>query len=192
MKNHRFDELLREAFAFHASMVRHYNGIRTASTLFRKAAYRFATKILEIEETSHNEFLNYFGNDPAAYQQWMDEHFDPIEQLGDNRRDLLRSIKEGMTEKQYLEHGRLWGPSRRAAAPRNPAHVDPEAAKAVTDGMTDAEKAEYYRTLCQAQATEITQLRHDLAVVRDELDRMKTTVDRVERIMQSRKRKTAE
>lgn len=40
-------------------------------------------------------------------EEWMDEHFLPIEQMGDDRHKLLHSIAEGMTEKDYVDHGPL-------------------------------------------------------------------------------------
>lgn len=191
METKRFDHLVRNMLTAHAAVVRHYNSIRTSIPLFRRAAYRFAARLLEIQKKHHNEFLDYVRTHGVDVDTWTNQHFDPIEQLGDDRRNLLRCIEEGMTEKDYIRDFKLWGPKKRRAERQPVAHVDGEAAKAATTDMSDVERAEYFKTLCEAQASEIKQLRKDLAVAIDECDQLKKDFGRLERIVEARKRKTA-
>lgn len=189
MKANRFDHMWHSAIAHHAAMVKHYNGMRNAVQRFRKAAYAFACDVLAIQKEHHNEFLAVVPDVDA----WMDEHFDPIEQMGDDRRVLLKNIQDGMTERQYVKDFRLWGPRKRAAATASAKHVakvDAKEAETTVARMTVPAQAKHFRSLCEAQASTIRQLEHDLAVALEELDQLKRDIGKFERSL-ARRRKSA-
>lgn len=178
----RFDHLWRDALKWHSYMVKHSNGMMTAVRLFRRAAYRFAQTVILMQEHCHNEFVQFAANTGFDVTVWMDEHFGPIEDLGDDRRTLMANIKAGMTEKQYIEQGRLWIVRRRVKAPTKAAHVDIED-QPVTEPMTIEEKLDHAATENAALRSEVRQLRRDLAIALDENERLTKTVSKMQKLL---------
>jgi len=178
----RFDHLWRDAIKWHAVMVKHANGIQTAVRLFRRAAYRFAVAVLLIQKHCHNEFVQFAVNSGFDLNAWLDDHIDAIEQLGDDRRTLMASIEQGMTEKEYLAQGRLWIVRKQIKNPSKIARVDIES-KPATEQMTSDEKLDYLFTENQALRSEVRQLRRDLAVALDQNDRLSKAVTRADKLL---------
>ena len=198
MNVQRFDHLLHDALAGHTAMVRHFNAAARSIQLFRRSAYRFAVAVLAIQKNYHNEFLGFARTNNLSIDQWLDQHFDPIEQMGDDRRNLFRCIEDGMTERQYVAHFTMWGVNKRAAPKDRVAHVDTKAATTVTSNMTDAQRADHFKKLYEAVAGELTHVRRDLvektrdiARMLSEFEKLKKQYARIERLVWDRKKKTA-
>ena len=190
MSDKNFNHLWHDALSQHASAVRHANGAASATKLFRKAAYRFAAVMIEITEKHHNEFLTMCNSSGVDIQAWKDKHFEVIEQMGDDRRNLIRAIKDGMTEKDYLAQGSLWSVRRRVAETRKVAQADTESTPKL-DAMTDAERATFQRKQADAFRSECIQLRRDNALLVREVDQQKKVIARIERSVQSLRKKSA-
>ncbi len=189
-KTRRFDHVLRDAITQHAAMVRHFNAIKRSIPLFRRAAYRFACNVVEIQKNWHNEFLDYVKTHSIDIDRWMDERFDTIEQFGGDRRQLLRSIEEGMTEKEYVKQFTLWDAKKRLVkAEARAAAGDRHAADAVTADMTDAERANYYKKQYEALVTEVLELCKDLGRAKTQNEQLEKDFARLERIVEGRKKK---
>lgn len=181
--NERFDHVMNRMLTHHAVVVRHYNAIRNALPAFRRAAYRMAADLIVIQDHHFNEFVEYVQTHKMDVDAWLDEHFGPIEQLGDDRRRLLQNIKEGMTEEEYVRDFRLWGPKRRLSAPTAPAPADLSAAAPQRDEMDIDELVGYQRKTIEALKSEVRQLRRDLAVALDEAAYYKKQLAKVERVL---------
>lgn len=187
MSDKRFDHVLHKLLADHAAVVKHYNGARTAMRLFRKAAYRFASGWLILQKQHHNEFLAFAKNSNIDVTEWMDEHFAPIEEAGDNRQQLLKSIEDGMTEAEYVKQGHLWGVRKRSAA-SNTAKAD-TGTKISEDSMSDQERVACYKSKLGAAISELKQLRRDNAMLLREVERLQSACARIERMAATRNKK---
>lgn len=189
-KTRRFDHVLRDMITQHAAMVRHFNAIKRSIPHFRRSAYRFASFLIEAQKNWHNEFVNYVKTHDIDFDRWMDEHFDVIEQLGGDRRQLLRSIEEGMTEQQYIKQFNLWGAKKQLAkAEARAGAADKHASQAVTADMTDAQRADYYKGQYNALLTENVDVRKQLTTVTIQLEQLEKDFARFERIVEGRKKK---
>ncbi len=92
----------------HAKLLKQFSSVRSAVTFFRGHAFDFASAVIEIREKWHNEFLKEVASSKLNVDAWMDEHFGPIEDMGDSRKALMAAIKEGMTKKEYVAQGPVW------------------------------------------------------------------------------------
>lgn len=188
MTTQRFDHVWHRMISDHASLVRHYNGARTAMRLFRKAAYRFAKGWLDLQANYHNEFLEFAKTSCFDVTEWMDEHFAPIEEAGDNRQVLLGSIQDGMTETEYVKQGHLWGVKKRASSKSVLARADLEKSVDETD-LVHAELVAMLRKKFDAAVSEIRQLRRDIAALIQENEQLQRGYDRINRVVQKQKKK---
>jgi hypothetical protein len=191
MTEQRFDHLWRETLTNHASMVRHANGARTALRLLRRAAYRFTVKILEIQDRYPNEFVAHATSTNKDVEDWMEEHFAPIESFGDDRRQLMCNIRDGMTEREYIDQFTAWGPKKRARERTPPLKVDTIANLTAADSRSDAEKINQFGEHLEAVISENRELRRDNARLLRENEQLRKDFDRLDRLVQSRKRKIA-
>lgn len=103
-----FNKLWHDAITFNAIMCKHASGIVNGVRMFRINSYRFAKTVLALRKLHHNEFLNMVTSSGMTIDQWMDDKFGPIEEMGGSRKDLLKSIEEGMSEKEYIAQGSFW------------------------------------------------------------------------------------
>lgn len=192
-KEKRFDHLLREAISYHARMIKQSNDHVGLVQRLRRTAYKFAVTVLELRKDWHNEFLAFCETNKMSVDEWMDQHFEPIEQMGDDRRNLLTMIEEGMTEAEYVRQFRMWGVKKRASDKPTTAiaHADLKAESAITERLSDAEQATYYKKQYGAVVSELRQLRRDLATTLDELDRFKKGYERMERAIKVKAKKSA-
>ncbi len=190
MSNERFDHLWNRMLGDHTAMVGHYNGTRNSMRLFRKSAYRFAVGLLYIQKHHHDEFVKFARSNGADIDVWLNDHFAPIEDMGDHRLRLLRAIEDGMTEKQYVADGPAWLAKRGTRKPTT-ANVDLTTTDKVNDQRSDAEKLTDARATVKAMKSELIELRRNHAIIAKENDRLTTIVNRLERSIRSWKAKTA-
>jgi len=190
MDTPRFDPLWRSLLTSHAGMVRHANGMRTAARLFRQSAYRFASALLTIQKHHHNKLLDQVQSTGATLDDWLDEHFEPIEQMGGDRRRLLADIEAGMTEAQYVEQFDVWGIKKRATTRSQPAKADTES-KVEVDTLPLEDQVTFLKKTLEASQSELRQLRRDNATLLRDNEQLRADFARLERLVSRRQRKTA-
>ncbi len=186
----RFDHLLKRAFDSHTTMVGGANNIRKMTRTYRRAAYRFAASVLLIEKHWHNEFLAHLASEKTSVDDWFESHFEVIEQMGDDRRNLWKAIEDGMTEAQYVDQGSLWLIKNKVRTPDKVSHVDVDAAELDTSKSPE-EQVKDLVAVKRSQATEIRELRRDNARLLQECERLQKAFDKLDRIISARKKKTA-
>jgi len=174
----RIDPLWHKALALHSSMVKHANGMRNTVRLFKRAAYRFTKVIMEIQENHHNELLDLVKSAGSDIEGWMEEHFEPVEMMGDNRRDLMANVKSGMTEEQYVAQFTSWGPRKRAAERPAPAKADTTTPR---DKRSDSEKLADQGKLIAALKSENRELCRDNALLLADSKQLRAEFDRLEK-----------
>jgi len=180
----RFDHLMAEAQSLHRLCIKHLNNISEHMRHARRAAYRFARKMMEIEEQCHNEFLDFVMTHKLDIDAWMDERFAPIEQVFNQDRQVLSAnIRAGMTEKEYLKHGDLWTIHReRVHAVRVP--VDIEATEP-SEPLTPEQAAAYWKTMAESLVGEVRELRRRERALCAELDLVKRRVANLTKIFKT-------
>ena len=191
-----FDKLWREIVTNEALMVKHFNGARNAFRLFRRTAYRFAKGVLIAQEHLHNELIEMVHSTGMDLDTWMDQKFYVIEQAGDDRRRLFSAIKEGMTEREYIEQGPVWLVRRHTKKSAGQAkHVEADISAPVpTEPMSDTEQIALLTAQLDAAKSEIRELRKlrkDLAIALAEIDRLRTLVSRMEKMILASKQKAS-
>lgn len=186
----RFDPLWRSLLSNYAGMVRHTNGMRTAARLFRRSVYRFASALLNLQKHHHNRLLDEVQSTGLTLDDWLDEHFEPIEQMGGDRRRLLADLDAGMTEAQYVEQFNAWGIRSRATSRAQPAKTDTES-KAVVETLPLEEQVTFLKKVLDASQSELRQLRRDNATLLRDNEQLRADFARLERLVSRRQRKTA-
>lgn len=179
MNDKRFDHLISEANRQHSLMVKHSNGLTNLVRLLRRSAYRFAVAVLEIQKNCHNEFLDYCRSRGVSIDDWMEEHFGPVEAMGDHRRKLFDNIEQGMTEKEYVDQFTIWGVRQRqtAATGNRRAKADLDAAPPVA--ATPAEREAFMVAQMEAAKSETRELRRELREARADIARLITENERL-------------
>jgi hypothetical protein len=190
----RFDHLWRKADEAYDQFTRRRNDARRAIRQARRYAYRFAKNILLIQEHWHNEFLAQVASAGMDVDRWLDEHFDPIEQMGQTRTQLFADIRDGMTEKQYVAHGNLWGPKKRATATGDmlttsdtPTKVDLDS-KVSTDDLSVEQKLAFYEQRIAALEAELRESRQDRAFLAAALEEANRREAKMERVLRSKRK----
>ncbi|MCO6436509.1 MAG: hypothetical protein J5J06_05430 [Phycisphaerae bacterium] len=177
----RFDHLLASCLKHHAEVVRYANGVRTSLQRHRRAAYRFARDLIEIQQHHYNDFVRWVLTEGVDLDGWMDKYFDPIEQLGGDRRSLLSAVQNGMSEKEYVKLGVFAVAGSRKKAP-SIARVDIDAEQPSTvPDETPEQRAERFQTLYEAARTEIRQIRKDFNELKTEVEIWRKTAEKVQR-----------
>lgn len=146
--------------------------MRATHRAWRRAAYRTAKLLLEGQSFFANELLAHFGGDVDAQATFINECFDPIEDMGETRSELAKAIGEGMTEKEYVAQGIISRVRRRAIEPSKTAHVPIRASKS-----KDCDLAAENRSL----ASEVRELRKDNTRLAEKLDSLERQIKRVYR-----------
>jgi hypothetical protein len=182
----RFDHLMSEVNRLHALCVKHLNDLARNMYWARKAAYRFARKVMEVEENHHNEFLDYIAVHELDITSWMDEHFAPIEQtFNQDRRVLFANIRGGMTEKEYIKHGDLWTIHKeRIHAVRPRADID---APIAGEELSIEERYASLNARYDAVVAELRDLRRKFAIVGGQLELAERKVGNLTKVFTNKK-----
>lgn len=104
----RFDHWWKQANESWTRFRRHYNVVQRITKAARCDAYQFAAALLAMQTKWPGELLNMVKSEGVTLDDWIDERFALIEDLGESRKNLLDAIGRGMTEKQYAQEGPMW------------------------------------------------------------------------------------
>ena len=172
----RIDKQLRNMLTHHQNMLRHLNGAKRAWRLFRRSAYRFAVQVMELQEKTHNEFLEFVAGTNMSMQQWLDEHFAIIEQSpnGESRTELFAAIREGMTEREYVDKGMLWNAKAqsKSEAGATPGSGEAVADRSVLDNATPEEKISFLESAYESHRSQLRDLRRTVRDLQRNLARV--------------------
>jgi len=101
------DNLFRECLDLVEVAKRHASSALAGRQRCRRILYRLARKYLGLARHNHNWLMGQaarVGGIDALLDQW----FAPLELFGENYRDLLADVSNGMSERQFLASGARW------------------------------------------------------------------------------------
>ena len=183
VKNERFDHVLMSLRSNQANMVRHFNNLRNTTRMFRKAVYRFASDLINMEKHHHNKFLDIVKSEGVTLKKWYDDSFEILERMGERRSDLLKSIADGMTEKDYITQGPVWSVRKRSKDSRVGKTNEKQASDAITRAkpLPASKRLPIVMKQYKALKSEIRELKRDNAILLEENCQLIKVIERVER-----------
>lgn len=192
-KKERFDHVFRRLLQAGDGLIAGSNSIREHLIRFRRHAYRFASALSELQTEYHAELVAQVKSTGMKLDEWLDQYFNPIEQMGDNRKRLLEAVREGMTEEEYIKQGRIWRIRKKIACPTEAA-VPPEAAREPLTRMSPEERLTYLTHRCEALQSAVQALRRDNRELRESLNaalaenaRLLKQIEKVDRVLHARR-----
>lgn len=174
------NKLWREAIRVHAACVMHLNGTMRMARLFRRDAYRWTVLVIEMQEVDFQRFKDLAESEGKPLDEWLDAHYEIIEQMGEHRKDLRAAIKAGMTEKQYVAQGPAWMAKRRSKAQSQPARV---VSRQETETMSDKERLAYVMAENKSLVAVNNAILRDFAIVSRENDRLIKDMAKIQRVV---------
>jgi hypothetical protein len=190
MEIQKFDKLWHDAIVHHTAMVKRACDARQNIRSLRKHAYTLAVIILALQKHHHNQFLAHAESEGKTIDEWLDDRFAPIESLGGDRRTILADIEAGMTEKEFINIGPAWRPRKRAKTRNAIPHVG-IAEGAPPTQLTTEERLDHLEVENAALRSENRELRRDNAILLRDNEQLRKDFGRLERLVESRKRKIA-
>ena len=77
---------------------------------FSRSTYRFVAGVAQMQKEFHDEFVQMIENEGKTVTEWMNEHFEVIEAMGETRERILAAIEAGVTEDEYVAQCELETP----------------------------------------------------------------------------------
>lgn len=142
----RFDPLWHAARVSYEDLYRRHRRAVMGVKELRKQIYRFSVAVLEMDEHYHNELVDMVNGGGKSVSEWMDDHFEIIEAMGEDRRVIFEAIKKGCTENQYIKRGSLIIGDKRLKTQPVTVKNDGVIPKALPEPKSLEEKVEYLRT----------------------------------------------
>lgn len=186
-KGKRFDHLLREALNLKQTVELHGQAAKRARELCLKAAYRCAKALVDLQTNWHNELLDFCKTQQTNIDEWIVTCLAPILDLGGNPQDLLRSVEQGMTVKDWLGPRGMTYHIREKAKQRAAGKTEGASKPSVTETMEGMSyKARYGLLLKEhkSQAAEIRDLHRQITVLLNENERLMRVLRKLERTIE--------
>lgn len=143
--------------------------------LLRETAYRAARAYNTLWRDHHNRFVEQLNSYDKDIDALVDDWFAPVAVIGENPHDLIRAIREGMTERQWMEQpARLYlstkarGRQLKTAA----AHEAALTPQPLEDSSPEVQLAQY-RLRDSQTATELKSLRREADELKREVGELK-------------------
>ena len=184
----KFDHLWHDAIEVaYAEVQRHGRLAVGHFKELRRNVYRFAAGIAQLQKHWQREMIEMIKSEGRTVQQWMDEHFEIIEAMGETRERIYAAIEAGTTEREYVEQGELAVINKRRV--KNTAVKDDGVIPTPkTAFATDKDKAEHFVDLYQSMVSkyqctkkELADARRDLGVTMARVRKMERTIERLKK-----------
>lgn len=102
----RHDKLIAEFERQAAILCVITNGIMSSKREGRLAAYLMAESYMALVKDHSKELIEFFQGQQIKVYEWLDQHFAPLEFLGEpDYGDLLISIQRGLGKERYIKEG---------------------------------------------------------------------------------------
>lgn len=107
-KELRFDHVMKAMNQAYTNLLKNQGKLADLNGMCRRDAYRVAKSLEMVQVQFHNQFLDIVAGEQTTIAEWIDRRFQPIEQMGEDRKNLIQAIRDGMTEREYVEQGSMW------------------------------------------------------------------------------------
>lgn len=176
-KETRADHVWHDTLKALNNLTAHVSGLRKGERMARGAAYDFAVGVIALQEKHHNFLLDMLGSLKKTLDEWLDEGFGLVEQLGEDRRVLMGHIKDGMTRREFAHAGRLWVSPKERQKREGVARdiVVPEGK------LEPEEEIEALRAALKAARATIRDQGREIATLHGRLERAERAMARIER-----------
>ena len=184
----RIDHLWRKALDAFKDVERHCRLTVEHAEEFRRASYRFAAAILQMQKDDNEALMQLIKSESKTYSQWMDDHFGLIETMGDTRERICAAIEAGVTEREYMDRDSVVIARKRIKASDIVARDDGVIPEPSTEPMTPEERVkellrinESLRSKYQAARKRAQIVEQELSLTNKRLRQLERTIKRLKR-----------
>jgi predicted site-specific integrase-resolvase len=196
-KVEKFDTLWHEVVVSGDKMVTLANGVRRNVRAFRRRAHRFTVAYLKLEQQHHNRLLQQVKSTHKSVEDWLDDHYAMVEEMGDRRQQLMAAVEAGVSETKYAEQGEVWLIAKRSKAKiRVPATTAAAPADVDSKKLTPEDVIEHLTARCASLSSELQGLKHDYAEMKRDMarvlrenERQVKAINRAERLLEGAREK---
>ena len=181
-RENSFDRLWHDTVTVaYGELNRHLRLLGTHVEGIRRQAYRFAKGVLELRKQHINKMVALIKSEGKTLQQWLDDHFAVIEQMGDTRERIAAAIESGVTEAEYVAEGEIAIVRKRLSGHKIKVKDDGVVPQPATTFASTEEKADYFRDLFESMTSKYQAVRAEARTLRSDLYRAVRRVDQLER-----------
>lgn len=190
----RFDHWFKEFEADGAKLGRHVALSIKEMRLAKASAYRMAKGYVALIRDFHNEFVEFLTASSVTIDEWLEKWFVPLDRIGEDYRELLVAVENGMTLKAYhsTTPAVFVGQLRQSAAKEHAVGNGDETCVTgaveerrpqMEERMSAAERASWWKSRCLELEEKVRVLKEDLRETKRDFRRTSDALKRMDKVL---------